>query len=356
MNDTSRPSRFAVHALVGLLFVLTGCSATLGQPSLTDGVHVRVVDVGAGLCCIVRIPGNAEDGDYYIVYDAGNYDDKGKTAIEAIRAFIPENETIDLLVLSHTDSDHIAAVPDIVNEYWIDRILRTGMDRAGSDPKTLVNARKAIAEARDEWGALDLSLSEVELPYGLTWVMGDALVTMVCGFGAPLEEWGLTSNSKKNNAVSIVLRIDYAGKSILFCGDTVGRKDNTGRDADCIATEKFILDLSRAIEIDSDVMIAPHHGADNASCTAFIEAVSPDWVIFSAGHKFKHPRQSTADRFIAAGVDPEQMLRTDRGDDEGSGEWDHERIPGQKDGKGDDDIEILISPGGALNVKYRNER
>ena len=40
--------------------------------------------------------------------------------------------------------------------------------------------------------------------------------------------------------------------------------------------------------MSSFVLIAPHHGADNASSTCFIRAVDPHWVIFPAGHAHEH--------------------------------------------------------------------
>jgi hypothetical protein len=103
----------------------------------------------------------------------------------------------------------------------------------------------------------------------------------------------------------------------------------------------------------SDVIIAPHHGADNASSTKFIEAVSPDFVIFSAGHRHHHPRASAVKRYINNGVNQNNIFRTDLGDDEGGEEWDFGRISGHKDPAGDDDVDILIRPNGEIVVDYR---
>ena len=71
----------------------------LAQPVGPEDLLVRVVDVGAGLCCVVKMP-----GDYYMVYDAG----RGSTRpLNGIGEIIPEDEEIDLMVLSHPDSDHL---------------------------------------------------------------------------------------------------------------------------------------------------------------------------------------------------------------------------------------------------------
>ena len=106
------------------------------------------------------------------------------------------------------------------------------------------------------------------------------------------------------------------------------------------------------VAIDSDVILAPHHGADNGSSTDFIRKVSPKIVIFSAGTFFGHPRTATAKRYIANGVATTNMFRTDRGDKRRTGEW--EVGSGQGDEAADDDVDVLITKDGKLTVAYRN--
>ncbi|GAI09846.1 unnamed protein product, partial [marine sediment metagenome] len=164
----------------------------------------------------------------------------------------------------------------------------------------------------------------------------DAKLYFVCGFGDPLDTWDELNSSKKNNAVSIIVKLEYQGKSILFCGDAVGREDCQTTD-DCIATEKYMVDNLPDELIDSDVIIAPHHGADNSSCDAFISEVSPEYVVFSCGHRYRHPRYSTAKRYLDYGVELSNIFRTDRGDhevrtgEECEIEWDYLRIQDHHD-------------------------
>ncbi len=76
--------------------------------------------------------------------------------------------------------------------------------------------------------------------------------------------------------------LSWAYERALFGGDSVGRHSGND-DSTCIAAEKYMVDNAGVITIDSDVLIAPHHGADNGGSTCFIQAVSPEYVIFSAG-------------------------------------------------------------------------
>jgi len=109
------------------------------------------------------------------------------------------------------------------------------------------------------------------------------------GFHEPPAEWGL-EGSEFLNAGSIVIRVSYQGHSILFTGDAVGREEGSANDEPAIATERFLIDNSAHRPIQSEVLIAPHHGSDDANSTEFIQAVAPRWVIFPAGHRYEHPR------------------------------------------------------------------
>jgi hypothetical protein len=179
----------------------------------------------------------------------------------------------------------------------------------------------------------------------------------LCGFKEPPAAWNLTE-SKATNSVSIVIRLEYQNHSVIFAGDAVGRED-CEEDHACIATEKFMIDQVSGALLNADVLVAAHHGADNASCEMFIDKVSPDYVIFSAGNVHRHPRQSTAERFIDFGVDPDRIYRTDRGGQEdGDGdvcklEWSDDQSGGD-DKTGDDHIRIVLPKTGSIKVHYLN--
>jgi competence protein ComEC len=331
--------------ILTLCLSLTFLGRSLALDHNADGVFVRVVDVGAGLCAVVKMPGG-----HYMIYDAGNYNDGGAKAFKAISEIIPDGEEIDLLVLSHSDADHLGAVDEICDAYSVKRILHTGFKRTSGTWET---ADKAVKDEVKYEGALDINLSYYELLPGGTYFFGETYITMVAGFHEPPDEWDLIGDREIRNSVSIVIRLQYKGKSVLFTGDTVGRHIDDPVDAH-IAAEKFMVDNSKFIIIDSDVIIAPNHGGDNASSTKFVNAVSPDFVIFSAGHKFKYPWASVVERYINSGVALNNIFRTDLEDDEGGAEWDFGRISGHKDKAGDDDVDILISPDGEIVVEYRN--
>ncbi len=103
------------------------------------------------------------------------------------------------------------------------------------------------------------------------------------------------------------------GSSVLFAGDTIGRR-KLDDDAACKDAEKVIVENHDAgvVSLKSDVIIAPHHGGNNGSSQCFIEAADPSHVVFSAGHAHKHPTKAAAERYIAHGVPKKRNFRVHR--------------------------------------------
>ena len=299
----------------------------------------RVVDVGPGLCVVISIPGG-----YDMLYDAGHW--TGSNCESAVNELVAD-DSVELVVLSHSDGDHLGELPEVLGSKRAGVVLMTGSRR--EDTAAYRNAIQAIGDAVAD-NTTVLNLETWPIQPGTDFALGPARVSFLTGWHVWDDSLSnrTLSTSERRNAISIVVRLEYAGRSILLAGDTVGRSIDAPSDT-CGDAERFMVER-HGQALKSDVLIAGHHGADNASSTCFIEAVAPEFVIFSAGNDHKHPRQATAERFLTAGVPLQNMFRTDRGDDEGGDEWDEGRIDGCRDGRGDDDIEIRLPVNLAQNV------
>ncbi len=330
--------------LAALVLTLLGdCSGQFAKALEPEpgAVFVRLVDTGAGLCCVIKT-----DNDTAIVYDTGHWNASGFRALQGVKDLFPTTHPVTLMVLSHSDSDHLGGATRILEEYAVQEVVHSGLEPVS---QTSINTLRAISNEPD---CDDINLHYYDFPEG-TFTYGDTKVTFLCGWHTPPEDWPLTSDGERFNAGSICIRVEFAGKSILLCGDAVGRHLNSPAGTN-IATEKYLCDRADEFPIASDVIVAPHHGANNGSSERFIELVDPDWVVFSAGHDHQHPTAAAAERYLSSGVPISQMLRTDRGDDEPGGfEWDEGSEPGHVDPPGDDDVDLLVRPNGELLVDYR---
>ena len=318
-------------------------------------LHVRVIDVGHGVAVVARMPAMGESGHrdhQYMVYDTGLWEDwQRRATLEAIEQVIPRSEEIDLMVLSHVDWDHIGGAPEILGAYQVHTIIRPG------------NKATALLETMEVWeqadksiranGAEVLDLGEQDVSVGARLQFGETTLTLLSGFAVPPGDWGELQPAHARNAGSIVIRLEFAGRSLLLTGDAIGCEHYEIDECDqTIATEKYILENSGSASIKSDVIVAPHHGSISSSSPEFVARVAPEWVIFPSGHRYELPRTATVERYIKAGVHPSRILRTDRGDHEGPKEWPQGRIEGCVDVPYDDHIDIVITHEGGLSVGY----
>lgn len=223
--------------------VFVDCSPLAAQDILLS----RVVDVGAGLCVVTISP--AEPRSAIMVYDANSGCDEEIDGIVV-------GDTIDLMVISHSDADHLMDADDILRDRPVKLILRTGSRRTGSGSTNYGRMEDRIGDETQEDRATVINLATFPLEPGTKFALGDATVTFVAGW----PEWTLTDGldeGESNNAVSIVVRMDYDGRSILLGGDTVGRHIDDPADT-CDHAEKAMVD--GPISLAADVLVAPHHG------------------------------------------------------------------------------------------------
>ena len=361
-SETEMNSEVDIPARIGM----TGCISWLGLFALSafaqapvagdSDLHVRVIDVGHGNAAVARMPAtgaSSERDHHYLVYDTGRWEDwERRATLEAIEQVVPRSDVIDFMVLSHADMDHIGGAAAILGAYQVDKIIRAGKKA------TVFQNDVAIWEETDKAiraeGAEVLDLSEQDVPTGTRFQFGETTLTLLSGFAVPPEEWGELQPAHQRNAPTIVIRLEFAGRSVLFTGDAIGCKHYEIDDCDePIATEKYMLENSDSVEIKSDVIVAPHNGSISSSSPEFVAGFAPEWVIFQSGTaSYELPRTATVERYIRAGVLPSRILRTDRGDHEGPKEWPYGRIEGCADVPFDDHIDIVITAEGDLTVDY----
>lgn len=237
------------------------------SPKLPTGaMRVAVLDVGQGLAVLVSTQ------QHNLLYDTGakysaQSDSGSRVILPYLRAIGVRH--LDAMVVSHEDNDHSGGMQSILEQMSVKQVL-------GSMPS--------------DHPALD------KRPYqycheGQSWQWDGVKFDMI----SPLEHSYMKTNISDNNR-SCVLRITSQFGRILIPGDIE-------RDV-----EYALLDSDYALQ--SDVLIAPHHGSKTSSTGAFIEEVKPRAVVFTAGYlnRFHHPHPSVIRRYEAMDT---KMYRSD---------------------------------------------
>jgi hypothetical protein len=168
--------------------------------------------------------------------------------------------------------------------------LLAGEPRVTDDWNNLVTA--LATEVTKEWGSVH-NLQSVPLVPGRTIPLGEATVTLVAGW----KDWTAAgpTEPERRNAISVVVRLDYGGRSILLTGDTIGRRLKDPNDAckDAEKAKRAVLPDVRLASLGRDLPIrgsirngAQIHrlgdsGCDNGQVLVYGELPQRDQVAFT---------------------------------------------------------------------------
>lgn len=259
----------AIGLIVAVCLVLVWDSVFSGAPQ--GSLRVTMFDVGQGDALLIESP----TGETVLV-DGG----PDRTVLEHLRrsrGFL--RRTIDLVVLTHPDADHVTGLGDVLRRYNVGRVMMAGV-------------RQVTPEAERFGAAVDERSVPVTSPItGQTIQLGEARLFV-------LSPRRLYDNVVPDvvNETSVVFRLVYEDFSMLFTGDSGAW------------TEEELLTAHE--DVASDVLKIGHHGSDTSTGQAFLEAVRPSVALISVGAKnrFGHPSLRVLRRLERAGAD---IYRTD---------------------------------------------
>src|SRR3989344_1217708 len=89
-------------------------------PAQADGlVHVYFLNVGQGDAILIQGPDGTQ-----ILIDGG----PGRRVIDELTAVMPiTDRTIDVVIATHTDADHLTGLVEVLKYYEVENIFETGM-------------------------------------------------------------------------------------------------------------------------------------------------------------------------------------------------------------------------------------
>lgn len=262
-----RPRRPLVSA--GALVVLLCAAIGFGRLEMeTADLTVSALDVGQGSSTALVSGGQAA------LVDCGGDGSRsaGDTAADYFAAM--GRARLDLLVLTHFDSDHFNGVEQLFYRMKVDKVAIPGEN---VDPE---DAARVTALAEEEGAEVILVDETVEL------ALGKSALTLFPPLG------GGTSNES-----GLFALCSYQDFDALITGD-----------ADAFV-EKMLVKYCSIPDIE--LLIVGHHGSKNSSCGEFLRAAAPELAVISAGagNSYGHPASETLERLEGLGA---EIHRTDQ--------------------------------------------
>lgn len=254
-----------VFTLLALLVVVTLFVWSLVYASSPRGVlTVTFLDVGQGDAIFIETPSGNQ-----VLVDAG----KGRSVLRGLGSHMsPGDRTINAVIATHPDLDHIGGLPEVFERYDIGMFLEPGVDDDGAD---------------------NTALQEAVLREGLEPIYARTGTTLMLDEGVSLTFLFPESDTREfeANTASIVARLAYGETSFLLTGDSP------------VSIERYLVGRYGA-GLASNVLKLGHHGSDTSTSPEFLGAVSPQYGVVSAGcdNPYGHPHQSVTERLVQSDV------------------------------------------------------
>jgi len=281
-----RSVRARVLVTLATVLVMGAAEYWLVREEQPRGVlRVTFVDVGQGDAALVDLP----DGRLMLI-DAGGVIGGGRDPGE--HALLPllrarRRDRIDIAVLSHPHPDHYGGLRALLRHVDVGELWDSGQAEQEVElSPTASEATDLLREARGRG-------THVRDPGGLCerpLVAGGARVQLL--WPCPGYDSGLDANDN-----SLVLRIEFGGRSVLFSGDIEGE------------AETALVEQRAAL--GADILKVAHHGSRTSSSDAFLAAVRPRLAVISAGahNRFQHPHAEVVQRLHAHGAHVVELAR-----------------------------------------------
>lgn len=259
---------------ISLIGILLFCISFFYQMQVNASSLLKVyfIDVGQGSAILVQ------SNDKNTLIDTG--DEKYYNKLDA---FLSNNQiiSIDQIVLTHNDPDHIGNADKLVKTRQVKSIIRA---------KYGYKKNKSTKDVKE----LNSAISKYHIKT-LRVKTGDKI-----DFGSNVKGTVLSpgKNYKKVNQTSIVIRLVYGKYSYLFTGDIYSSNES---------------ELIKKFNVRSTVLQIPHHGSYTSSSIAFLKKVNAKYAVISCGknNPYNHPRPE-AMRRIKKYISNKNLYRTDQ--------------------------------------------
>ncbi len=232
----------------GLLPLLLPVRASPDPGSWT----LTVLDVGQGQSVLVRT------AEHALLIDTGpGFPEGGDLGDRVlVPSLVQQGVTrLDRLIISHNDLDHSGGTASLRRRMPVAAV-------AASLPDKIPDAELCVAGERWQWDGVEFAILHPPdtLPY-------------------------------LGNESSCVIRVAGAGASALIPGD-IGE----------VIEARLVREQANLLDVD--LLLAGHHGSAGSSSAEFLSAVSPLWVVYSAGsrNRFGFPRPEVVERVAAVGA------------------------------------------------------
>ena len=230
-----------------------------------------ILDVGQGDALFIESPTGTQ-----VLLDGG----PPRKILGRLAQIMPSfDRTIDAIIMSHPDADHISGFSDVLSSYKVGEIFESGI---ATDSKIYQNIKNEAERQK---------IASILARRGMRLSLGGGVVIDILFPDGYVYDW-------ETNTGGIVAKLSYGDTSVMLAGDAP------------TVTEKMILAETSVEFLKSAMLKTGHHGSRTSSSPEFVQAVSPRYAFLSAGKEntYGHPHQEVLGLLYQVGA---RIFRTD---------------------------------------------
>lgn len=281
---------------LSVLFALGGCQTLPPFESVAvyQGLSVHFLDVGQGDCIFINLP----DGKTVLI-DCGLNDSISENS-KYIEHYLDSYgvETIDCLILTHPDTDHIGNAEFIMDNFGVGKVFISTIPQSMTDDfSTFSRVIDKIREKGIQSEVSDCTKSIRGDGYFLAFLSPNPKGTTDSSYDNLIKNDPPTDLDKNN--LSPIIYMMANGKKFLFTGDAQKSQEN-------LIINNFINEIyqnlyHKDLDIDLtnvDYLKVSHHGSSDATGQEFLQFINPKNAIISVGAQnfYGHPNSETLTR------------------------------------------------------------
>jgi competence protein ComEC len=212
---------------------------------------VAFLDVGQGDAIFVQAPSGQQ-----MLVDGG----PNNSVLRELGKVMPFNDrSIDVVVATHADQDHIGGLVEVLKRFKVDLFIRSNA----------TSSSDVYSELEDLIRIKNIKEEVITSPKVLT--LGEYTEFNILFPTQNTAGW-------ETNESSIVGKLIYGNNSFLLTGDSPQ------------VIEKYLVGKYGAL-LKSDVLKVGHHGSKNSSSELFVGTISPTYSVISVGvnNRYGHP-------------------------------------------------------------------
>ncbi len=260
-----------IYGVILLLFVLAIILGLIIFGSNKDFLTVNFLDVGQGDAILIS------QGKKQVLIDGGP---SGQKMMEKLGTYVPFwDREIEVILITHPDSDHIEGLVSVLQNYKVDVIIETDV---ASESAVYAKLQDLIKEK---------NIQKIKGTRGTKIKISEKNELEILN-----SQDENAAAQKETNSSSIVSKLTVGNEKFLFMGD--------------LPSENEIKLISQNVDLSAEILKVGHHGSKYSTSTDFLNKVGPEEAVISAGknNRYGHPAMETLDRLKNKKIN---ILRTD---------------------------------------------